>query len=152
MKFYFRLAEGGKDKIKMADNIMFRPKKLKTITMCPIPPFLKGAKCSCGKKATVMLKDTSTFLCFDCIKEYMIDCTELVKEQDVSIPITKTTILRLRFEWSINGERWYSVYGRNIHPQNWDKFISKVRNIIIDGKMTLLNGDYEREGKKLTIY
>ena len=152
MKLYFRIADNGKTKIKMAKNTIFKSKEPKMITICPLPSFLKGAKCGCGKNAKFMFKNMSTFICNGCFEKNMENCTKLVKEEDVSIPITRTTILRLKFEWSINERRWYTVYGRNLRPKNWEKFLLRIRDMIISGKLTLFDGEYKREYKELVIY
>jgi len=151
MKIYLRMNKDEKDKTKCVDNTLLIPKESKVITVMTLPPFLKDPKCGCGKPAEFILGDM-TFTCCGCIGKGIVGSNVFMKKEDVSIPLTRVTITKMKFEWSINQNRWYTIYGRAFKPKDWDKFLAKLKGIILSGTMAIPDADYDKDKKEMTIY
>jgi len=150
MKIYFRLSKDYKKQVKMIENTIFVSKTSKSVTFFPIPPFLKNPKCGCGTKAQFMLEDMSC-VCSKCLNKPFVG-VELKKEDDISISLTEWNIRNIKFEWSVNNDRWYTIYGRSLKPRNWKRFLSELKSMILHDKELSLEVDYEKETKILLIY
>jgi len=151
MKVYLRLGKNNGIKIQKAENVIFAPTTSKKITVFPIPPFLKSAKCECGNKADLILEDMA-YICSKCVEGRFKNMNDFKKVEDVSIPLTTLTIFSLSFEWSVNQHRWYTIYGRNLKPKNWNRFLSKIRDVILNNRVIIIDVDYEKETKEMTIH
>lgn len=154
MKIFLRLAkdkEGKKPKTRLVENHTFMSKKSLIISIFPLPPFLKDPKCECGNPADFVLEDM-TCMCNECLNSSLKGVTSLEKNEEISIPLTKRTITRIKFEWSVNGGRWYTLYGRNIKPKNWDRFLPQLREMMMRDKTLTLDGDYKKETKEMVIF
>ena len=136
--------------MKKVDNRVFMAKASKKILIVPIPHFLKEPKCKCGKPADFM-GENMTCICKECISEFFKG-TKLTKTPDVSIPLTRVTVLRLKFEWSVTRDRWYTIYGRSLRPKNWQNFLDKVGDMMIKDTMVLLEANYTKETKEMVIF
>ena len=151
MKAYLRLGEvKDKDQYKMLNNYSFNSETPKKIICYPIPPFVGEVKCDCGEPTKFMNKNMQ-YKCFKCLN-LLIGKTKLQKTLDTSIPITKRTVMKIRFEWSVNGERWYSIYGSRFKPKHWNIFLMEIRELIINKNHIMLEVDYEKETKEMVIY
>jgi hypothetical protein len=145
------MSDKAKEGIKRADKTIFVCKSPVTMTILVLPPFVNDAKCKCGKDAEFMLDDMN-FICSDCVGKEFVHSNHMMKEEDISIPLTRITINKIKFEWSVNQSRWYTIWGRNIKPKSWDKFVAKIREIILSGKITMFEGEYDKEKKEMVIY
>lgn len=154
MKILLRLAkdkEGKKPKTRLVENHTFVSKKSLIISIFPLPPFLKDPKCKCGNPADFMLEDM-TCMCNECLNNNLKGITSLEKNEEISIPLTKRTVTHIKFEWSVNGGRWYTLYGRNIKPKNWDRFLPQLRTMMMRDKTLTLDADYKKETKEMVIF
>lgn len=151
MQIFLRLAETKKKKIRIVENYTFTPRESLCITLVPVPSFLENPKCECGKPADFMLEDMIC-ICRECLNINFKGITSLQKNNDISIPLTKRTITQIKFEWSVNGSRWYTLYGRNVKPKNWDKFLVQLRTMMLRNKTLNLNADYTKETKEMVIF
>lgn len=97
-----------------------------------------------------MLENMSC-ICSRCVNKPLAGI-KLETEDDVSIPLTKYTIRNIKFEWSVNGDRWYTVYGRGLKPRRWDKFLVRLKDMILRDRELSLNADYDKDKKEMTIY
>lgn len=154
MKIFLRLAkdkEGKNPKTRLVKNYIFIPKKSLIISIFPLPPFLKNPKCECGNPADFILENM-TCVCSECLNNSLKGVTSLEENEEISIPLTRKTITRIKFEWSVNGGRWYTLYGRNIKPENWDKFIPQLITAMMRDKTLTLDADYKKETKEMVIF
>ena len=154
MEILLRLAkakEGKKLKIRLVENYIFIPKKALSIVIFPLPPFLKDPKCKCGNSADFVLEGM-TCMCNECLNNEFKGATSLETNEDISIPLTRRTIVHIKFEWSVNGDRWYTLYGRTIKPRNWERFLPQLRTMILRNNTLSLNADYKKETKEMIIF
>jgi len=119
------------------------------ISICPIPEFVGEVKCDCGEKATVIFNN-EIYKCGICVK-LLLPKTKLVSSTTISHPITKKTVRELKFEWSVNGERWYNLWARNMETMRWDSFLKDVKEMILSGKQLTIEGDYDQLRRRMTI-
>jgi hypothetical protein len=58
--------------------------------------------------------------------------------------------------WTVNGERFYPINMKNIMPKNRKaedlKRYSEVKNNILSGAWTIVEGSYNRATRILTVY
>jgi len=151
MQVFLRLGKNQNVNIQKTRNSIFTPNISKSFTFFPIPSFLNEHKCACGKKATVILDDMSC-ICSECVKDRFKNTNKFEMVEDLSFSLTEITIKKLRFEWSVNQERWYNVYGQNLKPKNWTKFLSKIKDMLLNGKSIILEVEYKKETKEMIIY
>lgn len=130
-------------------NHTFKYQNPLIIKLCPLPPFLEGEKCSCGNKADYITKDDSC-ICKSCVKSSFPQ-NKLVSKKDVFSPITEKTIKGIKFEWSVNRDRWYTLWGRKIITENWKSLIITLKDMILKNKVIELEGEYDRDTKMMTI-
>lgn len=97
------------------------------------------------------MREDMSCVCPKCINKALVG-VRLETKVDVSIPLTKYTIRNIKFEWSVNDDRWYTVYGRGLKPRNWDRFLSELKNMILHDKTLSLEADYDKDRKEMTIY
>jgi len=137
--------------VKRASKTIFVTEYPSEMTILTLPPFVENPKCGCGKPAEFML-DNMKFICCACIGKQIVNSNYLNKEEDVSIPITRSTVSKIKFDWSTNRSRWYTVYGRGLKPKNWDSFIVKLKDIILNDSTIMFEGEYDKENKEMIIY
>jgi hypothetical protein len=70
---------------------------------------------------------------------------------DTSIPITMEVIAHTRFEWSTDGEKWYSLMGKNIKVDRSDLFLKELKKCILESHPMNVEADYEKETKEMVI-
>lgn len=149
IKIFLRL--NSEQNINMATNYEFISGTDDKISLCPIPEFVGEVKCDCGNIATLILND-EIYKCNTCIKLLIPRSSKLIKADASSYPLTKKTIKDLKFEWSVNQEKWYTLWGSKIETNNWKDFLKHVKDMIVNKKDVELNADYDREfTKKMTI-
>lgn len=151
MEISLRLAKTEKEKVKLVENHIYTSKKHLSIAVSSIPPFLTDPKCECGEPAISILEDM-TCICVKCLNDKMNCLSSLVKNSDISILLTKNTIVRIKFEWSVNDERWYTIYGRSFKPKNWNSFLSKIKDMILNNRVITMNAEYTKETKEMMVY
>jgi len=150
MQVHLRLGKLKEPVVQIVDSYIFSVKKSFSVGVCPLPSFLKDAKCDCGNEADFILNGTNC-MCLKCLNGKFDGATSMITSKDISVPLTRRTIVRIKFEWSVDGERWYTAYGRNIVTKDWNALIGKMRSMIINDNFITLNADYDKEKKQLTI-
>jgi hypothetical protein len=120
------------------------------LSLYPLPEWLKGVKCDCGKEANFLLKDFS-YICKSCVISNFPK-NKLTSKQDIFTPITEKTIKGIKFEWSVNREKWYYIWGRKIVTENMKALLPKLKDMILKNKEIELEGDYDINTKIMTIY
>lgn len=144
-QIYIRLSK--EQKFEETTNFMFiRPLDI-TVKLCSIPEFVGEVKCDCGNKASVIMNDTM-YKCEECIK-LLLSNSKLKKKKDTPLPLTKASIRDVRFEWSVNREKWYIVYGKKIKTDDWNAFLQKIKNMFLHNTEELIDGDYAE--KTMTV-
>lgn len=149
MKIFIKLATPATTAIRyefVSDNNV-------NISLCPIPEFIGEIKCECGEPASLMVGE-SIYKCNTCIALYL-GASKLKETTDVSIPVTVSSIKKLRFEWhgeKWDGDKWYNLWGNIIETNNWVSFVKAVKTMILTGKEVEFDGEYSQEPKRMTIY
>jgi hypothetical protein len=137
--------------VEAVDNVFFKPSRQIVVSLLPIPEWLQNPACICGQSAKYLLED-ATPICPKCVDRMLNSMNKKMKEIDTSIPITMDVITHSRFEWSTDNEKWYSIWGKNIKPDNPEKFVEEIRQAILDKQPILLECDYEKETKIMRVY
>lgn len=138
--------------IGSAENVFFKPKGEMNVVLFPIPEWLKQPKCYlCLQPAKYLLPDASP-ICPKCLDKMFVGANTKMREADTSVPITMDIIAHSRFEWSTEGEKWYSIWGKNLKPDNPELFLIKMRRAVLSGQPILIECDYEKENKTMRIY
>ena len=132
--------------ISKATNYEFISNVPSKVSICPIPEFIGEVKCDCGEFATVILND-EIYKCNVCIK-LLVPESKLSKSNAISYPITKKTIKELKFEFSFNDEKWYTLWGRNIETNNWDTFLRDVKDMALNNREIEIEAEYIKEEEK----
>jgi hypothetical protein len=118
----------------------------------PIPEWFKDPKCTlCPNRAKYLLSDASP-VCGSCVNKMMVDANRKMREADTSVPITMDVISHSRFEWSCDGEKWYSIWGKNLKPDHPDLFLIELRRAVLSNASFLIECDYEKETKTMRVY
>src|SRR5208337_356238 len=128
-------------------NVIFAPKKHFNMKIFPLPPteWVGEQKCSvCGGNPDFLQEDY-TPICRKCIDTLMKGITKKSVQQETSIPITWDIVTHTRFEWSLDGEKWYSVAGRNIRVTPQKLFLDELKKSIIEKRPMNVEADYEKE-------
>ena len=152
MKIYLRVAK--EQNINISKNREFKSDENIHVLMYPIPDFIGEMNCSCGNKAILIINDKD-YKCASCIDK-ILSSTKLVESSATSIPITRKTITSIKFEWSVNKERWYTLYGRGIKTNRWNYLIGMINKMVINNEDVELEGDYQpdetrKDKKKMVI-
>lgn len=150
MKIDLRIADADLGTIA---NVMFAPQKQFKMKLFPLPPieWVGEQKCSvCGGKPN-FLQENMTPICLKCIDQLTRGITKKEVKQETSIPITWEVITHSRFEWSLDGDKWYSVMGKNIKVDKRELFLSELKKSITEKHAMFVEADYEKETKTMTI-
>ena len=151
MQVFIRLKAGQEDKLSKTLNYTYKPKSKLKVCLTAIPPFISNPKCHiCGGNASYMLEDYK-LMCSLCFDSVLNGISELQKTEDTMVPLTEDTLKRMKFEWSIDRERWYSIHGSGLKPKNVKSFLLKVKESFISGKMLVVECEYEKETKSMNI-
>jgi len=132
------------------ESLRFVPNYSKEIVILPLPSFVKDPKCTCGKPASFMVDIKP--ICSECLAKEYENSNELQEIPDFSLPYSKTIINKLKFEWSVNQQRWYPVWGKQLRPKDWDDLLEKIRKVILKKTTILLDADWKKDTKELIIY
>ena len=150
MQISLRLSEEGKKRVSIVMTKVFTAERKVKVSIYPIPKFVKDPTCTCGKRADYFLEDFS-MICRECLNTMLKSMSKIEDKKDLSIPLSEGMIKSLRFEWS-TGNRWYTVLGKNLRPQNWKQFLKKFRTAIINNSSISVQGEYDKDTKIMTIY
>ena len=134
-------------------NIVFRPQKPFRMRLFPLPPteWVGEQKCNCGENPDFLTEDMRP-ICKKCIDTIMRGVViNKIKHEEPSIPITLEIIGNSRFEWSIDGDKWYSIKGKNIKTEQSDLFMQNLKKSIIEKRPMVAEADYDKDKKELTI-
>lgn len=134
-------------------NVMFKPTKQFKMRLFPLPPneWVGEQKCSiCGKKPDFLTDDMDP-ICKKCIATLMVGLNKKESAQSTSIPITWEVVSHSRFEWSLDGEKWYSLMGKNIKVERAELFLKELKKSILEKHTMSVEADYEKETKTMTI-
>lgn len=138
--------------ISSAENVFFKPKGEMSVSLFPIPEWLKEPKCHlCPQPAKYLLLDASP-ICPKCLNMMLIGTNVKTRKTDTSIPITMDVITHSRFEWSTDSEKWYSIWGKNIKSDHPELFLTEMRRSILANQPILVECDYDKETKIMRIY
>jgi hypothetical protein len=132
---------------------MFAPTKKFSMKLFPLPPieWVGEQKCSvCGGKPN-FLQENMTPICVRCIDQLTKGITKKESKQETSIPITWDVIAHSRFEWSLDGDKWYSVMGKNLKVDKQELFLKELKKSIIEKHAMFVEADYEKETKTMII-
>jgi hypothetical protein len=150
MKIELRIA--GAD-LGTISNTIFKPSKQFKMKLFPLPPneWVGEQKCqSCNGKPD-MLTENMKPICKKCISQLIIGLNKKESNPETSIPITWEIISHTRFEWSLDGEKWYSVMGKNIKTDRKDLFLKELKKSILEKHPVSFEADYEKETKEMSI-
>jgi hypothetical protein len=139
------------DALQRVQNNVFRGEKSLTTTLYLIPEFIGKSKCGCDgcNNEAVVINDNMILFC----SEHAINGkTKLVKEEALTMQITQNTINHLIFEWSVTGDKWYTVLGKNLKPENWNSFLKQLKNYVMEKTHLYFSADYDKGKRELSIY
>jgi hypothetical protein len=134
-------------------NVIFKPTKHFEMTLFPLPPeeWVGKQICSVCDGKPDFLQENMKPICRKCIKKLMVGLNKKESSIDTSIPITMEVVTHTRFEWSTDGEKWYSVAGRNIKVNRQDLFLRELKKSILENHSMSVEADYAKETKEMTI-
>jgi hypothetical protein len=150
MKIELRIANTD---LGTVSNIIFKPNKQFKMKLFPLPPdeWVGEQKCSiCSGKPDFLTEDMRP-ICKKCIAQLMIGINKKESQIETSIPITMEIVSHTRFEWSVEGEKWYSLMGKNVKVDKPDLFLRELKKSIIEKRPMSVEADYEKETKEMTI-
>lgn len=152
MQIFIRLKAGQEEKLSKTLNYTYKPKQKVKICLIPIPPFIEDPICYiCKTKANYMFEDFR-LVCSDCLDTMIEGITKLEKNEDTTVPLTEDTLKRIKFEWSADRERWYSIRGSGFEPKNMSSFLAKLKEAFITGKFMIAEAEYKKETKTMVIF
>lgn len=134
-------------------NVLFKPKKLFRMSLFPLPPteWVGNQTCRiCGGKPDFLQEDMKP-ICRACIDKTIKGLNKKESTTETSIPITKDIITHIRFEWSTEGEKWYSLSGRKIIVDRPDIFLKELRASLLEKRPMIVEADYAKETKTMTV-
>jgi hypothetical protein len=150
MQIYLKMASN--QNLGKITNYTYKENQSIKIKLFPFPTWLKNPKCeTCNEPAHYLLENMSP-ICRNCLNKIFKEVVTLEKNDDVNIPLDINSIKKLRFEWSIDGERWYPINGQNIKFVNMEKFLEAFKNSIINDKVLKCEADYSKETKEMKIF
>jgi hypothetical protein len=151
MRISLRIADSD---LGTVSNVIFEPIKQFSMKLYPLPlsEWVGEQKCSiCNGKPDFLTEDMKP-ICKICISSLMIGLNKKQSKLEPSVPVTADVILKTRFEWSIDGEKWYSVQGRNIKPDRPDLFLEELKKSILEKRVMEFEADYEKETKRMSLF
>lgn len=140
-------------KSESISNVIFKPIKEFKMTLFPLPPneWVGKQKCYICNNEPHFLMDSFQPICRECIKSMMKGLNAKEAMIDTNTPITMNVINKTRFEWSLDGEKWYSLMGKNIKSDKPELFLKELRFSMINNKPITIEADYDKETKIMTI-
>ena len=154
MQVYLRLGEKQNFVVRKTVNLVYTSQANIMICLYPLPKWFENPICGCKAEAVFLIDGPIGFpvpICAKCLNS-KIPMIKLEEKEDVSFPMTERLVRKLRFEWSVNGDRWYSILGRNLKPNNWKVLFEKIRQIILSEGFITLNVDYKKETREMKVY
>ena len=151
VQIFIRLKVGQEEKLSKTLNYTYIPESLIKVKVLPVPEFIKDAVCkSCKQPAKFMLEDM-TLTCQPCLELILKSVSTLEKKEDTLVPLTEETLAKMKFEWSTDRERWYSIRGIGLKPKNMKDFLEVIKKVFISGQFLVCEGDYSKDKKELQI-
>jgi hypothetical protein len=149
MKVELRLANA---EVGSITNVMFKPRKVFHLSLLPLPTeWIKDPKCNiCNGPANFLMEDFKP-VCRGCIKGMMKGVNKKDSSTDTSIPITMDVVSRARFEWSTDGEKWYSLMGKGIKPDRPEIFLNELRKSLLENHPMVVEAEYFKEQKEMKV-
>jgi hypothetical protein len=148
MKVELRIAGS---KVGSVQNHVFKPRKSIKVSLLPLPEWLKDPTCHiCNQRAKFLLPELNP-ICQKCVEGMIVGMNKKEVSTDTGIPLTKEVIAHSRFEWSTDGERWYSLWGKGIKPDNFDVFLRDLRKSLLEGSPLFIEAEYDKETKEMRI-
>ena len=134
-------------------NTVFKPQKKFTMALFPLPPdeWVGDQKCvNCNGKPNFLTEDIKP-ICNKCIDVITRGLNKKEMHEEPSIPVAMDVIANSRFEWSSDGDKWYSVKGKNIKTDRPDIFIKDLKKSIITKCPMNVEADYDQATKVMTL-
>ena len=151
MQVFIRLKAGQEEKLSKTLNYIYVPESPIRVKVLPIPEFIKDAVCkSCKQPAKFMLEDM-TLTCQPCLEQILKSVSTLEKKEDTLVPLTEETLAKMKFEWSTERERWYSIRGIGLKPKNMKSFLETIKKVFISGQFLVCEAEYDKDQKALQI-
>lgn len=151
MQIFIRLKAGQEEKLSKTLNYTYVPEKSIKVKVLPVPEFIKDAVCkSCRQPAKFMLEDM-TLICQPCLEQILKSVSTLEKKEDTLVPLTEETLAKIKFEWSTERERWYSIRGVGLKPKNMKSFLETIKKVFISGQFLVCEAEYNKDAKELVI-
>ena len=151
MQIFIRLKAGQEEKLSKTLNYTYIPEKSIKVKVLPVPEFIKDAVCkSCRQPAKFMLEDM-TLICQPCLEQILKSVSTLEKKEDTLVPLTEETLAKIKFEWSTERERWYSIRGVGLKPKNMKSFLEIIKKVFISGQFLVCEAEYNKDAKELVI-
>jgi hypothetical protein len=150
MKINLRIADTD---LGTVTNVVFKPKKHFRMALFPLPPdeWVGPQHCSaCGGKPDFLQEDMKP-ICKKCIDTITRGLTVKEASQEPSIPVTMEVVFSSRFEWSVDGEKWYSIKGKNIKCERPDSLLKEVKKSILEKRPMVLEADYDKDTKTMSV-
>lgn len=139
-------------------NTTYEFSKRHSILFYPISEF-SGSKCMCGKDAMAMTSDFKV-VCKDCINDVLGE-SKLKQEKMLAVPSITQAVRGNAFEWAVQGkDEFYKVKGANvlfnsnqrISAIDMRKRFGDIMTLILEDKPQLVDADYNKYKKELTIF
>jgi hypothetical protein len=151
VQIFIRLKAGQEEKLSKTLNYTYIPEKSIKVKVLPVPEFIKDAVCkSCRQPAKFMLEDM-TLICQPCLEQILKSVSTLEKKEDTLVPLTEETLAKIKFEWSTDRERWYSIRGIGLKPKNTKSFLETIKKVFISGQFLVCEAEYNKDAKELII-
>ena len=151
VQIFIRLKVGQEEKLSKTLNYTYIPESSIKVKVLPVPEFIKDAVCkSCKQPAKFMLEDM-TLTCQPCLEQILKSVSILEKREDTLVPLTEETLAKMKFEWSTERERWYSIRGVGLKPKNMGLFLETIKKVFISGQFLVCEAEYDKDKKCLTI-
>jgi hypothetical protein len=150
MKIELRIADSD---LGTVTNVVFKPTKQFKMRLFPLPPdeWVGEQKCSnCSGKPDFLQEDMRP-ICKKCIALLMVGLNRKESKEETSIPMTWEVVCHARFEWSLDGEKWYSIFGKNIKVDRQEIFLKELKKSIIEKHPMSVEVDYAKETKTMTV-
>lgn len=154
MQVYLRIAKNHNLTLQKIENVVYSSQANVIIHLYPIPKWIKSSVCKCGGKAMFLIDGPAGFpvpICKECL-DAKIPAIKLEAKEDTTFPLNERLIRKLKFEWSVNGDRWYYIHGRNLKPVNWKVFLKRIKKVVLGEGFITLEVDYKKETKTMRIY
>ena len=150
MKINLRIADTD---LGTVSNVVFKPIKRFSMRIFPLPPdeWVGPQKCTVCEGKPDYLQENMTPICKNCIETIMRGLNKKESSPEPSVPVTMEIVSTARFEWSVDGEKWYSIKGKNIKNERPELFLKELKKSIIEKTPMILEADYDQGAKELSL-